>query len=506
MSLSVPLWLKSLVLTLIYYRQLLALSKKSSHPPYMELIAHPDAVPEPLQEDMLKLDQELKDAFNSRGVPYFVQKEFSQDGDYTTLEDLGDRWVSDSIARTQSPEDCGFKPGSNGFDAKSSGKTAMRFMQAVRDAKNWQQAHPKVSVIDTHKQGFSDANGSNLLSTVKCDRDALEKRCLQAEGFKPARHKQCAHSTLQRQFGALQLGSVGTLEPKHLIPFYPEVSLGEKPKEVPASSTPGETKEIQVRTRPSTRRAIDRYLEQYKFNLLLCLQGFSHFPQFDVDAKDLDSLYEWFLDEAVSDIPDDQVYLILQGHSKMYEIMDRAMQEGKKLSEAIQGIQTKTLWITKTVREKIRSSNPDRSRSARGKGTDGGGGYGGGGGGGGNAARGRGRSRGRGRASSGGGGYGGGSGAARGASRGKGGASRGKGGKGGKGGKNTVPPPAASSWPNFWSKLDPRGTQFCRDFHVHGTCTKGQACPRSHKCPYLTMTGHICNQPHDPAQCPLIGT
>ena len=64
----------------------------------MELIAHPDAVPEPLQEALSKLDQELKDAFNSRGVPYFVQKEFSQDGDYTTLEDLGDRWVSDSIA------------------------------------------------------------------------------------------------------------------------------------------------------------------------------------------------------------------------------------------------------------------------------------------------------------------------------------------------------------------------------------------------------------------------
>ena len=50
----------------------------------MELIAHPEAVPEPLQEALLKLDQDLKDAFNSRGVPYFVQREFSQDGDYTT--------------------------------------------------------------------------------------------------------------------------------------------------------------------------------------------------------------------------------------------------------------------------------------------------------------------------------------------------------------------------------------------------------------------------------------
>ena len=140
------------------------------------------------EERKKKLDQDLKAAFNSRGVPYFVQREFSQDGDFTTLEDLADRWVSDSIARAQSPDDCGFKPGISGFDAKSSGKTAMRLMQAVRDAKNWQKAHPKVSVIETHKQGFSDANGPNLLSNVKCDRDALEKRCLMVEGFNLSLH------------------------------------------------------------------------------------------------------------------------------------------------------------------------------------------------------------------------------------------------------------------------------------------------------------------------------
>ncbi len=476
------------------------------------LVAHPDPVPDEYQEDLDKLDQELRDAFNSRGVPYYVQKEFSQDGDYTSLEDLADRWVSETISRDRSPEDCNFKPGIEGYDAKLSARTAMRIMQAVRDAKNWQKSHPKVTILQPKQQGFSDASGSNLLSNVKCDREALEKRCLQVEGYKPPRHKQCALSTLLRQFGALQMGSVGTLEPKHVIPYYPEVSLGEKPKDVPASTTPGETKEIQVRTRPSSRRGIDRYLEHYKNNLLLALQGFAHFPQFDVDGKALDSLYEWFLDEAVSDIPEDQSYLILNGHSKMYEIMDRSMQEGKKLSEAIQGVQTKTMWVSKTIREKIRQdaggSYRSRSRGSKaGKGGAGGGGSGGGGSAaGGGKARGRGRSRGRGSGGGGSRGSGGGGSGGGGRSRGRGKGSRGKG--GGKGAASGAPPPASTgnSWPDYWSKVDTRNVQFCRDYHLHGNCTKGNACPRSHKCPYLTMSGFICNDNHDPSQCPLIGT
>ena len=314
----------------------------------------------------------------------------------------------------------------------------------------------------------------------------LSENACSTRGLAPPRHKQCQHTSLQRQFNLLSKGSVGPLEMKHVIPMYPDSFLGEKPKDVPASSAPGETKEIQVRKQPASRRAFERFCEHYSNNLILALQGFRHFPAFNISMKDLDNHYEWFWDHVVPDVPDSQMDLFCVAHTKMWELVDRSMNQGKTLSEALTFVRTETLWINRFVRERIhRHTSQDT------------------------AGRGRGASRGK-----------GGRGGSRSrSSRGRGskgsavfsapkGLSKGKPQKGGgkaPKGKGAKTSPSSPPWPSEWARKDQRGVPFCRDFLLHGNCQNGQQCPRSHHCPYTTSTGYICNGKHSPHQCPLWG-
>ena len=463
-----------------------------------DLVAHPDACPSALEHEVLQLDQDVRDLFNGRAVPYSIQQRFFSGGLYKTMEDLADRWTDEATARSNSAADLGFVS----YPLSWPSVFSMKIMQCVRDAKSHVSNRPHVTVLRR------EASGSLSLSNVKCDRAKLEQLCLVNEGFVPDKDDQCAQSTLNKQFANLQEGTVGVLPKKFVIPFYPQDRLGEKPKKVPASSTPGETNEMEVRASPTVKRGIDRYLTQYCNNLILCLQAFKHFSQFNCSAKDLQRHYKWMDDKVYSYIPDSQCHKILEGHDKMWELVDRRMQDGESLLDALCDLRKDTLWIVTDILSPKGSSKgtkdasgswiagKGRSRTPRGRGASrGGGAYraagrptwtpkGGKPGGGKGAGRGRGK----------GGKPGGGKGAARGSGQ---GAGKGAGQGGSQG--------AQGQWPAYWAKADPSQVQFCRDYHLRGSCANGTNCPRSHKCPYLTMSGYICNSNHPPANCPLLG-
>ena len=57
-------------------------------------------------------------------------------------------------------------------------------------------------------------------------------------------------------------------------------------------------------------------------------------------------------------------------------------------------------------------------------------------------------------------------------------------------------------WPQNWSRNNPKGTPFCRDYHIKKQCAGN--CGRSHNCP-VTKDGWVCNAPpheHSPENCP----
>jgi hypothetical protein len=83
---------------------------------------------------------------------------------------------------------------------------------------------------------------------------------------------------------------------------------------------------------------------------------------------------------------------------------------------------------------------------------------------------------------------------------------QGKGGKAGKGG-GKAGGKTHQNWPSQWAVKDPKGTKFCTNHHLFGSCAHGAQCSFSHNCPVKSSTGFVCNAAdgkHTKDACPQL--
>ena len=242
---------------------------------------------------------------------------------------------------------------------------------------------------------------------------------------------------------------------------------------------------------PTDQRAVERWFTVFRTNLFMAMASFPQFPAFDVTWPQLEKWYEWLMGPEIgakSNPPSPSV--LLKAERKAWQWIDRKVQMGMKLSEAMEEIKNNSLFWQREVYEHCKHLPPTKGGEPKGGG--------------------RGRSRtpwtkpwpkGKGK----------GKGAknkswqrewSRGRYKDNEEDHQGGGGKGqGKGHKGNKP---ESKWPKNWASHNPKNIKFCAKFLLHKNCQG--PCTMSHNCPVKRSDGYICNAPpknHTPENCPF---
>ncbi|CAE7439728.1 MKK3, partial [Symbiodinium microadriaticum] len=350
----------------------------------------------------------------------------AQEG-YVTLEDIADRWDDPAAARTHGPRTLGFESGANGFTEQSSAFTAMRLFQAIKAAKDMTKNLYTPRSCITPGQGSSERSGLEAL----CDRQQLLTEWVKETGLpKPKLEAQGSDALLKTQFRFCSKGELGFINAKYIVSALPE--LEEKPFKTRRKVTVDgwdKEEEEEERKLPTTRRHLDRMHRVFRNNLSMCLLAFPQFTQFDVSKHDLDDWYDWFWGPDIAGrTPAPSERTLLYAERNAWRSIHNLVFEGKSLKEAMLEINADALfWLPGKGSWKGKQPwpayqpvfQPFLKQNGKGKDTPG-----------------------------------------------KKGDQKGKG---------------KDAWPQNWSRNNPKGTPFCRDYHIKKQCAGN--CGRSHNCP-----------------------
>ena len=434
--------------------------------PGMAAVADPDLsqmppadIPEGLTEGIEKLSSPLKQLMMGKSVPYLIQHQMGMEN-YTTIEDLADRWDTPQLARERGPAQLRFGDGQNGFTAATSGFAAMKLFQVVRAAKELIQTQP--STVGPQN---SSPSRSMPLSEVLCERPQLEKEFTAKWGVpKPQYRDQGSDALLRRQYKFCSKGEIGFIHSKYIISALPEE--GERPVKTRRKvSVDGWEKEEEEEERaaPTTRRQLERLHLVFRNTLLMCLAAFPQFPQFNLKKEDLDAFYDWFYGPAMGGRrPAPPEHTLLMAERNAWREVHELMHTGMHLKQALEQVRNDSLFWMREVYERV-ISQQGKGKSKKGKDKKGWGPP---------IRQPHWEKKGKGHGD--------------------------KGGKGKGKTKNKV-----SDWPSNWAFKNPKGVPFCRDYFLKKQC-QGQ-CGRSHNCPVMTSNGWVCNaapKEHAPDACP----
>ncbi|CAE7382941.1 CML13, partial [Symbiodinium microadriaticum] len=381
------------------------------------------AIPDAYTNDVAKLHSSVATLFARKQIPYSVQSVLAQEG-YVTLEDIADRWDDPTAARTNGPRALGFESGANGFTDQSSAFTAMRLFQAIKAAKDMTKNLDTPRACITPGQGSSERSGLEAL----CERQQLLTEWVKATGLpKPKLEAQGSDALLKTQFRFCSKGELGFINAKYIV------SAQEKPFKTRRKVTVDgwdKEEEEEERKLPTTRRHLDRMHRVFRNNLSMCLLAFPQFSQLDVSKHDLDDWYDWFWGPGIAGrTPTPSEKTLLYAERKVYERVPRPGEKGPKgPSKGDKGdkgrqfarFPGKGSWKGKQPwSAPLPVFQPFLKQNGKGKDT-----------------------------------------------LGKKGDHKGKG---------------KDSWPQNWSRNNPKGTPFCRDYHIKKQCAGNRG--RSHNCP-----------------------
>ena len=406
------------------------------------------------------------------------------------MEDLADRFDTPEKARENGPAIFLFKAGDPGYDLDKSEWASMKLFQIIRAAKHLLISNPEMGTFRPLREaGLPEASGS-VSPGVICCRDSLEKTYITFTGLsKPSLRSQCSQACLERQYRLCASGIIGTMHSKYIIPYFPEVD--EKPYKVPVSKHAANTEEEEIRPLPHLRRGVERMFAMFQINVLMCISAFPSFKQFNIKKDDLDKFYDWILGPEVgASVPEPSPKVIAIFERKAWAEIEMLMHDGSNLKEALEAMRRNHLFVVREIYANQSQPSPqhgNQSTQWQGKGQA--------------------RSRSRGLFAA----------PVKQPQKGKKGKKAGKGAGRGRGrGRSSTPPPnkkgqagGFQAWPQEWATQDPKKLQFCRNYHLSGSCKDGDNCSRSHNCPVKTSKGYICNanaKAHGPANCPLAGT
>ncbi|CAE7692891.1 MKK3 [Symbiodinium sp. KB8] len=412
------------------------LKENFARPPFpmATLAKPPEAIPDAYTNDVAKLHSSVATLFARKQIPYSVQSVLAQEG-YVTLEDIADRWDDPTAARTNGPRALGFESGANGFTDQSSAFTAMRLFQAIKAAKDMTKNLDTPRACITPGQGSSERSGLEAL----CERQQLLTEWVKATGLpKPKLEAQGSDALLKTQFRFCSKGELGFINAKYIV------SAQEKPFKTRRKVTVDgwdKEEEEEERKLPTTRRHLDRMHRVFRNNLSMCLLAFPQFSQLDVSKHDLDDWYDWFWGPGIAGrTPTPSEKTLLYAERKVYERVPRPGEKGPKgPSKGDKGdkgrqfarFPGKGSWKGKQPwSAPLPVFQPFLKQNGKGKDT-----------------------------------------------LGKKGDHKGKG---------------KDSWPQNWSRNNPKGTPFCRDYHIKKQCAGNRG--RSHNCP-VTKDGWVCNAP-----------
>ena len=447
------------------------------------LLRAPATVPSDLAPDVERLHSALRTLMDNKGLPYLIQAAIAKKG-YTTCEDVADLYDSPEKAREFGPAEWGFASVTPPAEGPAEGWTkdetrfaALKLFQTVRQL-HLQRQTPFPTNSGT-PSGSVPRSATSLLVDATCDRGSCEEAMAAITKLgKPSLQHQASDFALKKQFGFCSKGSIGNLQVKHLIPYFPEEDEKGKTKK---GRTQDEDEE--VREWPRQQRTVERWFLIFRTNLFMCMAMFPQHKQFNASWQDLEAFYTWLQGPEIgAKRPPPSPGILLAAERKAWALIEQHLHGGMHLKEALLEVRNSTLFWQREIYERCYQENSsgkgpswirDRSRTPVGKGPKG--------------TKGKGKSKGKGK-------------------------------KGSKSNDSSgprpprgAPNPAAPSssggqWPANWSKKDPRGTEFCQKYHLHNNCQG--SCGRSHHCPVMRAgDSYVCNAPprvHKPANCPML--
>ena len=457
------------------------------------LIAAPDPIPSSEAPRINKLQSDAHLCMNAFQVPYFIQGQLAEDG-FVTLADLADRWPDKATARTSGPKDYGFLPNSNGYDDKSSLRTAVRLAQAVESA-----MHRRTS---QRKHELTDAINEATVLLQPGQRSSMEAQYeLKSKLPKPSLDKQGSDHFLGMLHKACSRGEIGYFTNRQIIAQIPETTEDSSSRKKRRTDADGIIHEFDEEERwdPTSMDQWKKQMTVFKNSILMCTWMFPQFASFDVDVPAMDDFYEFLFGPNIATrTPSPSLKVLMVAERKVWRQIALDLHKGITLKSSLAAIRTDSLFWQREVYERLHNPAsggiPDnwspRKEYLSIKG-------------------------------------------------GKGHWEKPKSPKGGKGNRYGLQPQADSQpypppyifpspkgtgkptgkgkgkgkvkgiqakgkptvWPSKWATMDSKGKQYCRLAILSGTCSGG--CGRSHQCPVIIKTtGVPCNGSHTPDACP----
>ena len=419
----------------------------------------PDAIPATYAGDVATLNPDTHILLNAHRVPYSVQAAMAKEG-YTTIADIADRWLTKAACRSDSPKDYNFNAGENGFDEKTSLRTAIRLSQAVEAAQG--------RTLQVNKQMASDTVPDSQVHIVPGQRAQLELQYSKKTGRgKPSLDLQGTDHYVGLQYRACSRGEIGFFTNKQIIPYLPDPTEvhTRKKRRTDADGILHEYDE-EERNSPSTVEQWKKQLMVFRTTLLMCIWAFPQYKQFDLTERDLDDFYDFFLGPDIAGrLPAPPLAVLMESERKAWREITLLMHKEKTLKEALEHMRSNHLFWQREVYEKVThlTAEPALANPWR---------------------KGWGKSKGK-------------QWLASDWQPSKGPKGKGKGHqKKGIAAKGSFP----TSWPSSYATRDAKGKEYCRNHILYNACQGG--CGRSHQCPVVKSDGSVCNGTHMATACP----
>ena len=190
------------------------------------------------------------------------------------------------------------------------------------------------------------------MSDANVEREAAEENFAKATGVgKPDPHKQAGDAPFKKQIEACAAGKIGSMPVKKLTFLFPEdseqtVDPNEKSGRNKKRDWQDSLGDEPYRAWPSQQRSVERWFMVFRVNLFMALSSLPQFPQFDIKWEDLCQFYDWLLGpEMGAKNPAPSPPVILNAERKVWELIDRKIRTGSKLSTALKEVQSDPLSV-----------------------------------------------------------------------------------------------------------------------------------------------------------------
>ena len=440
-------------------------------------------------------------------VPWHIISQMVMD-DYTTDKELAERWLTKESARADSAKELGFD---TMYDPKDVKLYAMRLAHAV-EAASEAKHQPLTDTLEEqhkHERKIETKDRKTLLNNIQ------KAHCISKKDM-PKRYEQGSDHFLALQYLEISKGNLGDFPITKMAPYKPDHQKSTKTanKRSHEKDKDGYTRVTEEEYQPAPRD-IDTWKTTmliHRWTLLMCLSAFPEQTQLQITKDQLDEDYDWLYGDTIANRKNNPPsvsslrFAERAAWSRLNDILDEHWDEGMTLPQALDKLKADNLWWQNIFdynsqqqqqwQDQWTSNNYYRTKG-----------------------KGKGKSKGKGK----------------GKYKGKGKGKKGRGKSKTQWNPNTnnwqytnqtfanrmqqhqqQPPPVPPTQPTTTSYKPPpcpnpikcstsqfsphpcptTGRPFCRNYHVR-SCPGN--CGRSHNCPYIDSSGHVCNA--RPGQC-----